>query len=68
MIDIDLNVCSDIDIHMLILILLGAHITLLPQLKPGEERRGMEEVCTLVTILDRPVHCSVRHFARQKCA
>ena len=48
MIDIDLNVCSDIDFDIYVLIFSGAHITLLPQLKPGEERKGMEEVCFLL--------------------
>ena len=41
--DIDIDFCVDIDF-------LGAHITLLPQLKRGEERRGMEEVFALISI------------------
>ena len=31
--------------------LLGAHITLLPQLKRGEERKGMDEVCSISAII-----------------
>ena len=42
--------CFDIDLDPLKLI--GAHITLLPQLKRGEERRGMVEVYDLIALVD----------------
>ena len=42
--------CFDIDLDLFQLI--GAHITLLPQLKRGEERRGMVEVYDLIALVD----------------